>query len=353
LFKRLLGFNNISIFSKFDSFPNKNTMDKYSYISNADVGYIDQLYQNYKQNPAGVDPTWQKFFEGYDFSSQRYGDNGHGATEGGNIKETFVRTLIFAYRSFGHLKSNTNPVRERRDHGVQLDHKNFGLTDADLDTEFDIASEVGMPKSPLKKIIERLKFLYLGPIGFEYNFIRNDEVREWFNQKIEKEYFSYNPSQEEKKRILSKLNEAVVFENFLHTKFLGQKRFSLEGGENTIPALETIINKSAELGVKEVVIGMAHRGRLNVLTNTLGKTYEQIFTEFEGNINPDLTMGDGDVKYHLGYSSHIDTPSGNKIYLKLTPNPSHLEAVDGLVVGYTRGQIDDEWAVAAQPRRSG
>lgn len=318
-------------------------MDKYSYISNADVGYIDQLYQNYKQNPAGVDPTWQKFFEGYDFSSQRYGENGHSAAEGGNIKETFVRSLIFAYRSFGHLKSNTNPVRERRDHGVQLDHTNFGLTDADLDVEFDIASEVGMPKSSLRKIIERLKVLYLGPIGFEYYFIRNDAVREWFNLKIEKEYFSYNPSQDEKKRILSKLNEAVVFENFLHTKFLGQKRFSLEGGENTIPALETIINKSAELGVKEVVIGMAHRGRLNVLTNTLGKTYEQIFTEFEGNVNPDLTMGDGDVKYHLGYSSHIDTPSGNKIYLKLTPNPSHLEAVDGLVVGYTRGQIDDEY----------
>src|SRR6478736_4452421 len=318
-------------------------MDKYSYISNADVGYIDQLYQNYKQNPAGVDPTWQKFFEGYDFSSQRYGENGHGAAEGGNIKETFVRTLIFSYRSFGHLKSNTNPVRERRDHGVKLDHTNFGLTDADLDVEFDVASEIGMPKSTLRKIIERLKFLYLGPIGFEYNFIRNDEVRNWFNQKVEKEYFNYNPSQQEKKRILSKLNEAVVFENFLHTKFLGQKRFSLEGGENTIPALETIINKAAELGVKEVVIGMAHRGRLNVLTNTLGKTYEQIFTEFEGNINPDLTMGDGDVKYHLGYASHINTPSGNKIYVKLTPNPSHLEAVDPLVLGYTRGQIDDEY----------
>jgi 2-oxoglutarate dehydrogenase E1 component len=185
--------------------------------------------------------------------------------------------------------------------------------------------------------------LYLGTIGFEYNFIRNDEVRSWFFDKIEKEYFSYNPNQEEKKRILAKLNEAVVFENFLHTKFLGQKRFSLEGGENTIPSLQTIINKAAELGVKEVVIGMAHRGRLNVLTNILGKIYEQIFTEFEGNINPDLTMGDGDVKYHLGYSSIIDTPSGNQIYLKLTPNPSHLEAVNPLVVGYTRGQIDDEY----------
>ncbi len=141
----------------------------------------------------------------------------------GISRRRYVRTLIFAYRSFGHLKSNTNPVRERRDHGVKLDHTNFGLTDADLDVEFDVASEVGMPKSSLRKIIERLKFLYLGPIGFEYNFIRNDEVRDWFNQKIEKEYFNYNPKQEEKKRILSKLNEAVVFENFLHTKFLGTK----------------------------------------------------------------------------------------------------------------------------------
>ncbi len=318
-------------------------MDNYSYISNADVGYIDQLYQNYKQSPTSVDPTWQKFFEGYDFSSQRYGENGQGAADSGNIKETFVRTLIFAYRSFGHLKSNTNPVRERRDHGVHLEHTIFGLTDADLDTEFDVAAEIGMPKSSLRKIIERLKVLYLGPIGFEYNFIRNDEIRAWFFEKIEKEYFSYNPSQSEKKRVLSKLNEAVVFENFLGTKFLGQKRFSLEGGENTIPALDKIINKSAELGVKEVVIGMAHRGRLNVLTNILGKIYEQIFTEFEGISNPDLTMGDGDVKYHLGYSSHIDTQSGNKIYVKLTPNPSHLEAIDPLVVGYTRGQIDDEY----------
>jgi 2-oxoglutarate dehydrogenase E1 component len=204
-----------------------------------------------------------------------------GAVDGINIKETYVRTLIFAYRSFGHLKSNTNPVRERRDHGVQLDHTKFGLTDADLDTEFDVAAEIGMPKSSLRKIIERLKFLYLGTIGFEYNFIRNDEVRSWFFNKIEKEFFSYNPNQEEKKRILGKLNEAVVFENFLHTKFLGQKRFSLEGGETTIAALDAMINSAAGLGVKEVVIGMAHRGRLNVLANIMGKTYENIFSEFE------------------------------------------------------------------------
>lgn len=320
-------------------------MDKYSYISNADVGYLDQLYQAYKQNPTSVDATWQKFFEGYEFSQQRYGENGHvpGTGDSLNIKETQVRNLIFQYRTFGHLKSNTNPVRQRRNHNVNLDHKSVGLTDADLDTEFDVAAEIGMGRTTLRKIIEKLNAVYLGPIGFEYNSIRNDEIREWFFNKCEKEYYSNNPTQDEKKRILAKLNEAVVFENFLHTKFLGQKRFSLEGGENTIPALQTIINKAAELGVKETVIGMAHRGRLNVLTNILGKTYEQIFTEFEGNVNPDLTMGDGDVKYHLGYASYIDTPSKHKIYVKLTPNPSHLEAVDPLVVGYTRGQIDDEF----------
>jgi len=249
-------------------------MDKYSYISNADVGYVDQLYQNYKKDPASVDLTWQKFFEGFDFSQQHFGVNGHGVAveDSLSIKETQVRNLIFMYRSFGHLVSKTNPVRERRNHNVQFDHKSVGLTDADLDTEFDVAAEIGMPRSTLKKIIEKLKVVYHGPIGFEYNFIRNDEIRQWFMEKCEKEYYSYNPSNEEKKRILMKLNEAAVFENFLHTKFLGQKRFSLEGGENTIPALQTIINKAAELDVKEVVIGMAHRGRLNVLSNILGKT---------------------------------------------------------------------------------
>ncbi|MBX2946648.1 MAG: 2-oxoglutarate dehydrogenase E1 component [Cyclobacteriaceae bacterium] len=320
-------------------------MDKYSYLSNADVSYLDQLYQNYKSDPSSVDHTWQKFFEGYEFSQQRYGENGAGGgtADTHSIKETQVRNLIFAYRSFGHLASKTNPVRERRNHNVHFDLKFFGLTDADLDAEFDVASEIGMSRTTLRNIVDKLKAIYLGPIGFEYNYIRNDEVRQWFFNKCENEYFNHNPSLEEKKRILGKLNEAVVFENFLHTKFLGQKRFSLEGGENTIPALQAIINKAAELDVKEVVIGMAHRGRLNVLSNILGKTYEQIFTEFEGNINPDATMGDGDVKYHLGYASRIDTPSGKKIYVKLTPNPSHLEAVNPLVVGYTRGQIDDEF----------
>ena len=227
-------------------------MDKYSYISNADVGYLDQLYQNYKTDPSSVDATWQKFFEGYDFSQQRYGENGHatGTNDSITIKETHVRTLIHAYRSRGHLKSNTNPVRERRDHHVALDHKFYGLTDADLDLEFDVGVEIGLGRTTLKKIIEKLDKVYLGTIGFEYSYIRNQEIFDWFIKKCETEYYSYNPSVEEKKSILGKLNEAVVFENFLHTKFLGQKRFSLEGGETTIPALQTIINKTAEMGVR-------------------------------------------------------------------------------------------------------
>jgi 2-oxoglutarate dehydrogenase E1 component len=322
-------------------------MDKYSYISNAHAAYIDELYQSYKQNPGSVDYSWQKFFEGFDFSSQKFGEkktngastNGH-VKEGVSIKEVLVSQLIQGYRSRAHLKSKTNPVRERKDRKPRIELSDFGLTEADLDTTFQIGNEIGIGPAPLRKIIETLKQIYEGPIGFEYTYIREPEKLQWFKNKVEKEYPNFKLSIDEKKRILSKLNEAVVFENFLHTKYIGQKRFSLEGGETTIPAMDAIINKGADLGVEEVVIGMAHRGRLNVLANVMGKTYEQIFTEFEGTSVPDLTMGDGDVKYHMGYSSEIKTPAGKKVYLKLTPNPSHLEAVDPVVEGYVRAQAD-------------
>lgn len=317
-------------------------MDKYSYISNADVGYIDDLYQSYKEDPSSVDETWQKFFEGYEFSLQKYGENGAPTEDIEGSLEIKVRNFIYAHRSRAHLKSDTNPVRPRRQHNVRLNLENFGLSEKDLNQEFDVASEIGLGRASLKKIIERLSAVYLGHIGYEYNHLRNSEIFDWMKSKVEKEGAEINPSNDEKKRMLQKLNEAVVFENFLHTKFLGQKRFSLEGGENTIPALDKIIRKSAELGAEEVVIGMAHRGRLNVLANIMGKTYEEIFSEFEGNTDPDLTMGDGDVKYHLGYSSHVQL-GDKKIYVKLAPNPSHLEAVDPVVLGYTRAQIDDEY----------
>lgn len=316
-------------------------MDKYSYISNADVGYIDNLYQSYREDPTSVDESWQKFFEGFEFSQQKYGESGPGGDEIAGLKEISVRNYIYAHRSRAHLKSDTNPVRERRSHNVNLELQNFDLSESDLNEEFEVGAEVGLGKATLKAIRDRLTKIYLGHIGFEYNHLRDAEIFNWMRTKVETEGVDVNPSQEEKGRILSKLNEAVLFENFLHTKFLGQKRFSLEGGENTIPALDKIIRRASELGAEEVVIGMAHRGRLNVLANIMGKTYEEIFAEFEGNTDPDLTMGDGDVKYHLGYSSHIQV-NGKKIYVKLAPNPSHLEAVNPVVLGYSRAQIDDE-----------
>lgn len=320
-------------------------MDQYSYISNADVGYIDELYQAYKENPESVDISWKKFFEGFEFAQQKFGENGLPAATSQEVgaREIRVRNYIYAHRSRAHLKSDTNPVRQRRPHVVRLELENFGLSEKDLDEEFEVGSEIGLGKSSLRKIQERLATVYLGHIGYEYNHLRNSDIFEWMKTKVEKEGVDITPELNEKKRILQKLNEAVVFENFLHTKFLGQKRFSLEGGENTIPALDKIIRKAAELDAEEVVIGMAHRGRLNVLANIMGKTYEEIFAEFEGNTDPDLTMGDGDVKYHLGYSSHLETESGKKIYVKLAPNPSHLEAVDPVVLGYVRAQIDDEY----------
>ncbi|MBT0810954.1 2-oxoglutarate dehydrogenase E1 component [Litoribacter ruber] len=339
-------------------------MDKFSYIANAHVAYIDELYDEYKKDPESIDPSWKTFFDGFDFAITKYGEdedggaqtqaaspkaeNGSLATRGTIMdmeqlpKEIKVRALIHAHRSRAHLRSKTNPVRERVDRKALIDLEDLGLSDADLNTEFQAGDEIGIGKAKLSDILAALKKIYQGSMGFEYLYIRDPEMLDWLKTKIEKEALAFNPPAEDKKRILSKLNEAVVFENFLHTKYLGQKRFSLEGGESTIPFLDAVINKGASLGVKEVMIGMAHRGRLNVLANIMGKTYEQIFSEFEGTAKPDLTMGDGDVKYHMGYSSDIHTPDNNKVNLKLAPNPSHLEAVNPVVEGFIRAKIDSE-----------
>ncbi|QNH62605.1 2-oxoglutarate dehydrogenase E1 component [Hymenobacter sediminicola] len=340
-------------------------MDANSYIANAHGDYLDNLYQSYKADPQSVDTSWQKFFEGFDFA-QQYPENGMPQADGEGVlttsastnqagavravdtvaadKETQVRNLIHAYRSRGHLVAKTNPVRERKDRKARLNIADFGLSDADLDTKFKNGEVLGLgAEATLREIVAALQKVYTRTIGFEYMYIRDPQVLDWFREKVEKDSLSFNPGVEYKKRILKKLNEAVVFENFLHTKFLGQKRFSLEGGESTIPALDAIVNKASELGVQEVMIGMAHRGRLNVLANIMGKTYEQIFSEFEGTAVPDLTMGDGDVKYHMGYSSEVETEGGKKVNLKLAPNPSHLEAVNPVVEGFVRAKIEHQY----------
>jgi 2-oxoglutarate dehydrogenase E1 component len=341
-------------------------MDKFSYIANAHVSYVDELYHTYKSDPDSIDSSWKEFFAGFDFALTNYSDDEDGqpakvVTSNGTVakngalatpgtmmdmeqlpKEIKVRALIHAHRSRAHLRSKTNPVRERKDRKALIDPQDFGLGQEDMNTEFQAGNEIGIGKAKLSVIIDSLKTIYEGSMGFEYLYIRDPEMLDWFKTKVEKEALAFNPSHDDKKRILFKLNQAVVFENFLHTKYLGQKRFSLEGGESTIPFLDAVINISSELGVKEVMIGMAHRGRLNVLANIMGKTYEQIFSEFEGTAKPDLTMGDGDVKYHLGYSSDIITPKNNKVHLKLAPNPSHLEAVNPVVEGFIRAKIDTE-----------
>lgn len=321
-------------------------MDKLSYLSNSDPAYIDSLYQAYKNDPESVDFGWQKFFEGFDFG-QRYGAESPAEGSGGSpsahvLKEINVLNMINGYRDRGHLFTATNPVRERRKYFPGKELETFGLSEEDLDTVFNAGVEVGLGPATLRDIRQLIEDTYCRSIGAEYKYIRNPEKIKWLQERMERERNTPNFPLEKKKRILRKLNEAVVFESFLGTKFLGQKRFSLEGAESLIPALDSAIAKGAEIGIQEFVIGMAHRGRLNVLTNILGKSYESIFTEFEGKTyieDPEQDFG-GDVKYHIGYSTDIETENGQNVHLSLVPNPSHLEAVNPVVEGIVRSKID-------------
>lgn len=318
----------------------------YSFISNAHPTYIENLYQQYHQDPHSVADGWKEFFAGFDYASNNeLTDAAEGDTSSPSFttpKELAVLQLIQAYRTRGHLSATTNPVRERRFRFPCLDLAYFGLDQSDLATKFVAGSEIGLPNSSLSDIIARLKTVYCSNIGFEYASMDNRDKYHWLKERIEaiKGNGDYGHSIEKKRRILEKLNGATGFETFLGKKYVAQKRFSLEGGESTIPALDGIINRAATQEVKEVVIGMAHRGRLNVLANIMGKTYEYIFNEFEGNVAEDTVFGDGDVKYHLGFSSQVTTPENNEVHLKLVPNPSHLEAVNPVVEGFTRAKAD-------------
>ena len=326
-------------------FLNKLEMKDLSFIFNAHPSYIESMYTSYQQSPDNVEESWRLFFKGFDLAlnSNGHADAGSTVVDSGNLtKELKVYAIIKAYRDRGHLRSTTNPIRARRDRLPDLDLKDFDLGDADLSSKFSVSSELGLQQATLKELIDKLEEIYAGNIGFETTHIQSREKRRWLREQIEKRKFSddFGLDLNKKKRILEKLNGAVGFEKFLHTKYVGQKRFSLEGGESAIAALDAIINKGAEDKVEEVVIGMAHRGRLNVLANIMGKTYDMIFNEFEGNSVPDLSFGDGDVKYHLGYSSQVVTPSGKNVHLKLAPNPSHLESVDPVVEGFARAKAD-------------
>ncbi|MBK9402715.1 MAG: 2-oxoglutarate dehydrogenase E1 component [Bacteroidetes bacterium] len=316
-------------------------MDQHSYIGNSSPEALEAMYLQFLDNPSSVEESWRQFFSGFEFAKHRYGDDAGASGAPVEVNKEFkVINLINGYRSRGHLFTKTNPVRERRKYTPDLSLETFGLSNADLDSTFQAGQEIGIGTAKLKDIVAMLEQTYCQSVGAEYKYIRTPEVIEWMEKKMESCRNGYNFSISEKKRILEKLNDAVAFENFIHTKFTGQKRFSLEGAESLIPALDAVIDTGAELGIKEFVIGMAHRGRLNVLANILGKSYEDIFSEFEGK-EFDENAFDGDVKYHLGFSSDVTTPHNKKVHLGLTPNPSHLEAVDPIVQGIVRAKIDN------------
>ena len=314
-------------------------LDRFSFLNSIDIDYIDELHQRYLVDKRLVEPSWRSFFDGYEFSKFNYQEVDQIPTN--VLKEFRVINLINAYRSRGHLFTKTNPVRDRRKYHPTLEIKNFGLDQEDLLTVFQASEQVGLEPCSLNDIIIHLEATYCESIGIEYQYIRHPERVEWIRKNIE---LKNRPqfSKDQKKHILHKLNQATVFEQFLQKKFVGQKRFSIEGAESLIPALDVLIENGSNLGLKEFVVGMAHRGRLNVLANIFNKTYDKIFSEFEGKEYDEEVLFDGDVKYHLGITSEVVTDSGNNVKITLSPNPSHLEAVDPVVEGITRSKIDHE-----------
>ena len=324
-------------------------MDKYSFLNAAHTVYFAELYEKYKQDPDSVEPSWRAFFQGYDFGSETFGINGEvidGVTTQVPehvLKEFQVVKLIDGYRTRGHLFTKTNPVRKRRKYAPTLDIENFGLDNSDLDTIFNAGDILGIGPQTLTEIRKHLEAIYCDSIGIEYMYIRKPQEIQWIQNKLNQNDNHGEFSVVEKKHILRKLNEAVSFENFLHTKYVGQKRFSLEGNESLIPALDALIEKAASYGVKEFVMGMAHRGRLNTLTNIFGKSAKDIFSEFDGK-DYEEEVFDGDVKYHLGWTSDRLTDNGNRINLSIAPNPSHLETVGSVVEGITRAKQDQYYS---------
>jgi len=315
-------------------------MDKHSYMSNTEASVVEDLYDQYSKDEFSVEEGWRNFFNGFEFARKNY-DEDSGEIPLNVQKEFMVIRMINEYRSRGHLFTKTNPVRERRKYSPSLKFTNFGLEETDIDKVFQAGEQIGIGPATLKDIIDHLEATYCESIGIEYQYIRHPNRVKWIRERIE---LKNRPvlSKDQKVHIMHKLNQANVFEQFLQKKFVGQKRFSIEGAESLIPALDVIIEKGAEMGISEFVLGMAHRGRLNVLANIFNKTYEEIFSEFEGKIYDEDSLFDGDVKYHLGYTSESKTDSGHEVKLTLSPNPSHLEAVDPVVEGITRAKIDTE-----------
>lgn len=316
---------------------NHPSMDKFSFLNAAHTAHFAQLYDQYLIDPDSVEPSWRAFFQGFDFGLENGEQSTNEAIPESVLKEFQVVKLIDGYRGSGHLFTRTNPVRERRKYKPTLAIENFGLSHDDLHTVFSAGDIIGIGPATLADIIVHLERIYCESIGLEYMFIRHPNRVQWIQKWINKNGNHPSFNAEEKKHILRKLNEAVAFESFLHTKYVGQKRFSLEGGESLIPALDALVEGAAKDGVEEFVVGMAHRGRLNTLTNIFGKPAQDIFSEFDGK-DYEEEVFDGDVKYHLGWTSKRLTDAGYQVNMNIAPNPSHLEAVNAVVEGITRAK---------------
>ncbi|QTE21759.1 2-oxoglutarate dehydrogenase E1 component [Polaribacter cellanae] len=321
-------------------------MDKFSFLNAAHTGFIADLYDQYLVNPDSVEPSWRSFFQGYDLANEDYSlkDEETSIKIPQEVKKEFlVVDLINGYRTRGHLFTKTNPVRERRQYEPTLEIENFGLTENDLNKEFSAGDVLGLGRVKLSEIISHLKTIYCDSIGVEYMYMRNPIKLKWWQKRLNENDNHPSYSIESKKYILGKLNQAVTFESFLQTKYVGQKRFSLEGGESLIPGMAVVLREAAEnFGVKECVLGMAHRGRLNTLVNIFKKPVRDLFSEFEGKDFEDEDI-DGDVKYHLGLTLSKTYRDGNEIKMNLVPNPSHLETVAAVAEGITRAKIDRKY----------
>ena len=315
-------------------------MDKFSLVGNHEIGAIEELYKNYLQNPQDIDESWCNFFEGFELARKSYDTKVAELVDKSQLEKEFcILNLINGYRQRGHLFTRTNPVRRRRQYTPTLEYRNFGLVESDLTKTFEAGKEIGIGAATLSSIIAHLEHTYCESIGVEYLYMRQPELIEWLKKKMESSRNTENLSVEEQKEIFNHLKEAAGFENFIHKKFVGAKRFSLEGTEGLIPALNAIVEHGVVLGLEEYVIGISHRGRLNVLANILKKPYENIFKEFYATEYEDGIVL-GDVKYHLGFDKEIITKNGSKVKLSLLPNPSHLETVAPLAEGMVRAKID-------------
>ena len=321
-------------------------MDRFSFLNTVHTGFIEELYQQYLKNPDAVEPSWKSFFQGYDLANSDYSleaDKEVVEIPQQVYKEFKVIELINGYRTRGHLFTKTNPVRNRRQYTPTLELDNFGLGKDDLNTVFNAGSILGLPPTKLSEIVNHLERIYCDSIGIEYMFIRNPEEIQWWQDKLNENDNHPNYEASTKKYILSKLNQAVTFEQFLQTKYVGQKRFSLEGGETLIPALGGLFRIAAEeYDVDEFVLGMSHRGRLNTLVNIFRKPIRELFNEFDGKDYAEDDF-DGDVKYHLGSTIKKTLKSNKQITMNLVPNPSHLETVGAVAEGITRAKIEEDY----------